>query len=128
MDAETVLSCGHKATPSQSTTGFGLDENGNTLCYACCAERDRKSMRETGQRVLYLTRETTSETLKTYRHYVTNWPGSLKIQVYYSKTGRHNMARKRTDVWFTFEGYVWHGTQYGSGSDLCYCKRTKKSA
>lgn len=58
---------------------------------------------------------------------VTNWPGSLRIRAYRVKHGKHNIARTRTDAWFTFEGANWHGVNYGKDSQILHCRRTKMS-
>lgn len=118
-------------------TGYGTDSNGYVYCYQCCAEGDKRQMRDTGKIMLYLSRDTVAEVdillsgqrvtpLHPYELYViTNWPGSLRIKPTYVKEGRHNIARKRTDVWFTFEGTRWHGAQYGENTQLVHCRRLK---
>lgn len=115
MKAE-LLDCGHAESPhSDFTTGYGTDpETGKRHCYACCAERDKQRMRDDGRITLYLTDRT-----------VTNWPGSLKIPVHHLRKGAHNMARTRYDVWFSFEGALWHGVQYGENTQICHCRKTK---
>jgi hypothetical protein len=112
----TILDCGHVPSNHDScTTGYGVDRNGRTACYACCALNDKQSMRDTGRAVLYLVNDDSE---------VTNWPGSLRLHVYHARKGRHNIAGSRTDVWFQFEGSEWHGTQYGEWSELCHCKKS----
>ena len=112
-----ILDCGHEPSEhSEHTTGYGTDKDGKRHCYACCATRDRDAMRRDGRATLYLTGSTLS-----------NWPGSLSFTVRSTRVGRHNIARTRTDVWFAFEGYWWHGTQYGDNTQLCHCKRTRES-
>jgi hypothetical protein len=100
--------------------GYGLNKNKEKVCYQCCAEEDKKQMRETGKAVLYLikNKEGTWE--------VTNWPGTLRFKAGYIKESRHNIARIRRDTWIVFEGYYWHCIQYGDNSELCYCKKTKE--
>jgi hypothetical protein len=61
-----------------------------------------------------------------WTHELTNWPGSLSIQVRRIKTGHHNIAGKRYDVWFTFEGHEWHGVQYGDNTQICHCRKLKQ--
>lgn len=98
--------------------GYGIDEDGNKVCYACCAVTDIKQMRTTGRITLYL--------VKTDRRLaVTNWPDSLSFVVSYCKEGRHNIAGVRYDVWFYLDGQQWHGIQYGNNTQLCHCKRNK---
>jgi hypothetical protein len=116
------LSCGHaiEKKPKEYTggTGYGIDENRKKICYECCALRDKATMRENGKITLYLVPIGSS-------YEVTNWPGTLRLPVHTSRTGRHNIARTRTNVWFTFEGAQWYGVQYGDWSTICHCKRLK---
>lgn len=115
-----ILDCGHEPTPSTSSLGYGKDAQGKTYCYECCAERDRADMRETGKAMLYLTMRG-----DTTLHELINWPGSLRIPVWYIRKGRHNMAGVRYDFQFMFEGQKWHGTQYGDNTQIAHCKRMK---
>jgi hypothetical protein len=89
------------------------------VCYECCATRDKETMRSTGKATLYLTYNDGAR-----RGYVKNWPGTLCFLGQVSKS-RHNISRTRYDVWFMFEGRVWHGVQYGENTQICHCKRTK---
>ncbi len=112
-----MLDCGHNAIPSgPSTTGYGTDKSGKTSCYECCAELDKKYMREHGRLTMY---DCDDE--------VTNWPGSLKFKVVGRKTSYHNFARTRHDFWFVFEGMWWHGYRCGDMTQIAHCKRTKDS-
>ena len=132
-DTTAVLECGHVASEhGEHTTGYGTDENGNRYCWECCAKRDREQMRTDGRITLYLTeiqRDVTASTLNPHvlgqRFKVTNWPGSLSLPVQHIRKGRHNMARVRYDIWFSFEGTPWHGVQYGDNTQLCHCSRVK---
>lgn len=57
-----------------------------------------------------------------------NWPGSLEFRCW-TRTGNHNIARTRYDVWFYGpDGYIWYGVTYGEDTQLCHCKRTKKKS
>jgi hypothetical protein len=106
-------------------TGYGINQAGEKVCYSCCAEQDKQFMREHGKIVLYLDKTTQLRGHdKVISFEVINWPGSLKFKAS-GKSGRHNLARSRTDVWFKFEGQNWHGVQYGKNSYLCYCKQLK---
>lgn len=120
MTQDTILDCGHKPSPhSDFTTGYGL-LNGKTACYACCAETDKRHMRESGRIALYLTTEANGDCR------ISNWPGSLSFRGRY-QTGRHNIAGCRYDAWFKFEGHVWHGVTYGDNTQICHCRRTKET-
>jgi len=111
------------------TTGYATNDKKEKICYACCAEADKQFMRDNNKITLYLIKRylyPESTTNKAYNYFVTNWPGSLEIKCYYSDKGKHNIAGTRYDVWFKFEGYVWHGVQYGENTQLCHCKKTKQ--
>ena len=103
-------------------TGYAINHlTGQKVCYDCCAEQDRKFMRDHKKITLYLTREG-------FYSKITNWPGTLKLDCTGCRTGRHNIAGTRYDVWFVFEGYYWHGVQYGENTQLCHCKQTKQKS
>lgn len=125
----TVLTCGH--LPTRGTTGgtggtgYGLDAEGNTYCYACCADRDRADMLATGRATLYLSGpHPDAYSLTAWR--VSNWPGTLAFRCPAPRKGKHNVARTRYDVWFTGpDGAEWHGVQYGEWTQLVHCRRVK---
>jgi len=84
-----VLDCGHFPTAQNADacgTGYGTDsKTGKTFCYACAAKRDVEEMKASGRATLYLiTNDGKNE--------VINWPGSLRFPVYFTRTGRHNIA------------------------------------
>ena len=115
--------------------GYATNDQGDKICYQCCAEIDKQYMRDHGRSVLYLSLDTDKlgriNTVKSAigRHVsgkVTNWPGTLEFKAG-GKIGRHNFAGVRYDVWFVFEGYVWHGVTYGNDTQICHVKRTKET-
>jgi len=108
------------------TAGYGLGDGGNKVCYGCCAEEDKQYMRDHGKTCLYLLREYKPGSGYVYK--ITNWPGSLAFHDVHVKVGRHNIARVRYDCWFNFEGFVWHGVQYGDCTQIAHCKRTKNKS
>ena len=68
-----MCDCGHPESPHSSfTRGFGRDADGKTYCYDCCAEGDRRRMRETGRIVAYLSSDGNT---------VQNWPGTVLARV-----------------------------------------------
>ena len=96
------------------------------ICFACCADIDREYMEENGKIDLYLIEEKGRRNiLPSYK--ITNWPGTLEIKPFYVKKGRHNIVDERTDVWFKFNGFIWHRVCYGSNTQVLRCKRTKKT-
>lgn len=96
-------------------TGYAYDAGGRLICYACCASDDEARMRREGRIMLYLGEGRS----------ISNWPGTLKFKAYSLKTGRHNIARSRVDVWFKHEGRDWHGVQYGDNTQVLHCRRLK---
>lgn len=113
---------------SRLTSGYGTNQQGQIVCYPCCAKQDKADMVRNGKIVLYLTHETEQKpNVKQLRHFVSNWPGSLKIHVRHIKIGRHNIAGRRYDVWFVFDGFWWWGVTYGDNTQLCHCKQTKQA-
>ena len=121
----TILDCGHAPTPQKPGscgTGYGTDSAGKTACYECCAEQDRKQMREDGRITLYLSPDLE---INPQAWKVTNWPGTLRFPVGRLHKGRHNIAGTRYDVWFMFDNQTWHGVQYGENTQVCHCKRVK---
>lgn len=141
------LTCGHAPSAHSSiTTGYGKDSRGRTYCYACCAKRDVARMVETGRATLYLcsveippegsvpggfaSRDgpalIPSERATLRRWYIKNWPGSLSFPVSFMRTGRHNIAGRRYDAWFTGpDGKHWHAVTYGDMTQIAHCKRIK---
>jgi hypothetical protein len=115
--------CGEAiALPDRATfgaAGYARLDDGRQVCYACCAIRDRQDMRATGKATLYLTKDAKGQWS------VGNWPGTLRINTAPPMPSRHNIAGRRYDVWFRFEGQPWHGVQYGDNTQIVHCKRTK---
>jgi len=110
-----ICDCGHtESEHSEFTRGYGIDKDGKTMCYTCCAESDKRAMRKTGKYPLYFTGKE-----------VTNWPGSLRLAVVSTRESRHNWGLKRIDFWFNFEGQPWHGYTIGENTQIAHCKRNK---
>src|SRR5690606_2163633 len=98
-------------TNDKFTCGFGRDSKTNAIvCYTCCADRDRETMRKNGKIALYLTTD------KDGKYQIVNFPSSLKLKVLNSSQGKHNIAGTVTTVWFKFENTNWIGKQYGNSS------------
>lgn len=114
---QTLCDCGHVAIGDGITTGYGQNQGGQKFCFDCCAKQETAAMIATGRACLYLVNDKG-------RDLVTDWPGKLRFPVEHMKTGRHNIAGKRFDVWFTGpQGQHWHGTAYGEQTQLCHCRR-----
>jgi len=128
----TCSRCGeHKTHTSPISTGYGVNDKGEKICFACCGDLDREQMQETGKAVLYLSHEQKGKAfmqctwIYPQKGYVSNWPGTLSIPVRAIKIGSHNVAGRRFDFWFTFEGEEWHGVQYGNNTQIAHCRRLK---
>lgn len=108
---------------SDITLGYGTNAEGKQICFACCGKIDREAMISQGKATLYLV-SYPYESARKWK--VTNWPNTLAFPAYVT-VGRHNIAGKRYDAYFTGpDGYKWHGVTYGDNSQLCHCKRTKQ--
>lgn len=116
--------CGKiKPVGTSGGTGYGWADPDNPddkpICYECCGKRDVTDMIETGRATLYLTHQTRDTAS------LTNWPGTVRYRAGV-KTGRHNIAGRRYDVWFEGpDGKPWHGVTYGDNTQICRCKRVK---
>lgn len=108
-----------KEVQTKGGTGYATNEKGEKICYQCCAEEDRKYMRENGKISLYLSENENGG------YKISNWHSTLIFTVTGYRKGRHNIAGKRLDVWFRFEGYCWHGVNYGEMTQILHCKKTK---
>lgn len=104
-----------KPIPVTGGTGYGTyGESSDPVCYACCANVDRETLRHADRTALYLA-----------KGIVTNWPGTLTIVPSRTKNGRHNIAGTRIDVWFTGpDGAAWHGVNIGD-NDILRCRKLK---
>lgn len=101
-------------------------------CYACCVETEKAFMRKNGKTMLYLSQEQKATPIQRlpYRMEadtckVTDFTGGLSITPTSVKASFHNIAGKRYDAWFIFEGYFWHGVTYGDNTQILHCKKTK---
>lgn len=118
-----------KPIPKESLgTGYATDKDQNKICYACCAIQDKAWMRAHGKITLYLKQLPKPLSYSEAVGEITNWPGTLTFPVWKIKKSHHNIARYRYDTWFLFEGYWWHGVQYGDNTQIVHCKKTKEKS
>ena len=103
-------------THAEGGIGYAIDEEGNLVCFACCAVQDHEYMIKHGVIDLFLTKQTEGWVIQ-------NWPGTLVIPALRVNEGRHNWAGVQRHVWFRYEGEDWHGFQVGNSSEICLCKR-----
>jgi len=81
-------------------------------------------MRDDGKILLYFCHNEK----KQGRGEVTNWPGTLRLNITHLRESRHNMARVRYDFWFWFNKHLWHGYTIGDNTQIAHCKQTKEKA
>lgn len=119
---ETFCNCGHIAKSDGLGTGYGIDKDGNKICYYCCGENDKQELRNTGKLFGYISKN------KDGKFVFTNWPGSFVIPVYSFRYSWHNFAGKngRLDFWLNFEGNTFHGVNIGKSNQCATIKKTKK--
>lgn len=110
--------CGEtKPVNKAGGTGYGVDKDENKICYSCIGKNEETELSNAkpGDKfILYLCGDE-----------VTNWPGSFKRTIRGLRTGRHNMAGKRYDFYFTVNNNDFHGVQYGDNTQIAHCKRIK---
>lgn len=131
LGAFTCASC-HRVLcvkPGEMTTGYGRTKSGKRHCFDCCGKRDAKAMKRTGRATLYLSGPVgvaglSDETARPWT--VSNWPGTLKIEPWHVREGRHNIAGRRFDCWFNFDGETWHGVTYGTMTQICHARRVSR--
>ena len=113
--------CGETKQNNETfTTGYGVDNSGNIVCYECCAKQDVETLENTGKLHGYFTK-------KDGKNFFTNWPASLSIPVFYTRKSWHNFAGRdgRTDFWLTYNGKNYHGVQIGHNNECATIRKTK---
>lgn len=118
--------CGHAkplATEGAAGTGYARvgKDDADMICYECAGVREERDLLAKGKGYLYLTSEGNA-------HKLTNWPGTISIRIGYVRTGRHNMAGRRYDLWFNWKGRDWHGVQYGDNTQICHVRALKRAS
>jgi hypothetical protein len=113
--------CGEEIVPpSTSIPGYGIDKDGKKFCFACCGEKDRLEMEGADRFTLYLTKDAEG-------YAVSNWPGTMKFRARVH-TGKHNFAGVVYFARFTdHTGAEWSGTTVGDMTQICHCRRLKRS-
>lgn len=97
-----LCDCGHPATPSTVSGGYGTDAEGKTYCYDCCTERDNAALLAESRCVHYW------GTDKGGLPSLTNWPGYVLGKLYPGRL--HPWSRKRRYVSAVdCHGQRWHG-------------------
>lgn len=106
---------GHGAFDPNGRVSADADDQAIAAHNAELAKRELENMRLTGKALLYLHNANS----------VGTWDGTFNFPVHYQRTGGHNMAGKRLDLWFRGpEGATWHGVNIGD-NQIVHCKRNK---
>ena len=116
IDPTKPLDCGHTLPDSYLYTVH----DDKTYCPTCDKLWLDTYMQRAHRVTLYLVQ-------RDKQLYLNNWTGELEIKIDHWKYGKHNMVGKVTHVWFKHAGIVWHGVNYGDDTQLCHCKKTKRS-
>lgn len=96
-----------KPVQKSGGTGYGINSDGEKVCYQCAAEKDKQALRrlKPGQRyTMYI---------NTAENTVSNWSGGLEIKCRIQRI-RHNWCKKDAfAVSFVFEDYRFYGRYIG---------------
>lgn len=114
MEPSTFKCCDCGETKPINTvgaSGYAMVPEGK-VCYVCCATRDAEVMKAGKPIVLYWLPG----------RLVTNWPGTLALPAAFHRTGRHNIGRQQTTVYFRdLDGNPWSGRNIGD-SQILRCR------
>lgn len=125
VDTTHTFTCDRCASTNainvSGASGYANTDKGETICYQCCADDDRDYMLKHGKIALY---DTNWGPTGTNLGSVSNWCGTLEIPIVRRSRSSHNIARYRYDVWFKYNGHVWHGVRYGDNTQIVHCKAT----
>lgn len=104
------------------------------VCYDCCAKWDLAYMKREGKIALYVTERRslqldTQQAKRCRPIRISNWPGSLSFVIHRYRYSDHNFAGRqgRLDIWFHYDGHVWHGVNIGD-SMILRCRQTQRKA
>lgn len=111
---DTVISIKCHECQKEVTSFTDVDEH--YICSSCATKQEEKAMKRDGKAILYL-----DESKPGWR--AINWSGSLSFRIDYHRRGKHNIAKTRTDVWFTAFGENWWGVNYGENTQVLHCRR-----
>ncbi len=118
-----ICDCGHPESPhSECTRGYGTDSAGRTHCYACCAARDRESLRTDDRFFGYISGDGRS---------LSTWPGDVIGRVeswgaVHPWTRRSCWGERKYVRIVDCHGGRWHGT--GAPGAYANLRRVKSPA
>jgi hypothetical protein len=136
MAHENCDVCGKVIVSAGVGTGYGTNaEHTSTVCYECCGEQDRETLRNLplgGKFTAYLTGDNLPSSGHASRAgwydgnwKVGNWPDSACWEVRSVKASYHNMSGLRLDFWLKIEGNYFHGVKVMTYGDVCTLTRVK---
>lgn len=112
-------------------TGYGIDKDGNKVCYQCIGKSDETEMLDAkpGTRfTMYLTRENVDPGSGmqglSFNLFASNWPGTLRRKCI-ANWSRTNWGLERTDVWFKIQGECFWGYHIGHNSQILHVRKIK---
>lgn len=90
------------------------------------AQRELEAMKQTGRGILYLFYTKQSAANHSTPSHVGTWASSAdeRFPIFPYRKSRNNFGAERIDLWFRFDGSLWHGVNIGD-NDIVRCKRTK---
>lgn len=119
------FTCSHckeeKFSKDNFTTGYGVDREGNFVCFDCCGKEDREVL-------ISMNAGKVTEVNLYYNEkegFVTNWPGSLKIKVAFKNKAKHNWGLPRFNFWFYLAGSEFYGYVIGNNTEIAHVKKLK---
>jgi hypothetical protein len=122
--------CGQdKPRKREGGTGYASTPDGRTVCYDCCAIRDKAEMIREGRATLYLSRAVAVQSSPTDRAawVVTNWPGTLRFVPRNVRRFNHPFAREAWVGEFTGpDGKLWRFKNIGD-SQIAHCRRSARA-
>lgn len=113
-------------------TGYATrPEDGERICYECCAKHDRETMIKHGKIALYLVKtgnKARNMGLDYHDVYeISNWPGTLKFKVQPGavKPFRHPFSRDALIAYCVGpDGATWSAKNIGD-NEIAHCRRIK---
>ena len=80
---KTKCDCGHTVISNEFSTGYGKNNKGEKICFACCAKADENYLCEHGILSGYLS-------ITKGKYEFTNWPGTFRLPIHFYKKSYHN--------------------------------------
>lgn len=137
MSDTNCIKCGKPFISNGLETGYGQNDKGERICYACIGFEDREALIRDGKQTGYLSmKHRIYDGLGIIRYgqgrdamedgTYGNWPGTFTIPINgtNAKSSVNNFGAERIDFWFTFEGAKYWGYCVGD-TEIARVKRIK---